>query len=129
MPDAPSTPLEVVEAFLAAFESLDMTAALALVADDCEYTNIPLGTVYGHSGIIEVLGPFSEPIQRNEFIVHRKAENGPVVFIERLDRHLLKNGEWRELAVNGAFEVHDGRITVWRDYFDGPSAALIHAEG
>ncbi len=129
MPDAPSTPLEVVEAFLAAFESLDMTAALALVADDCEYTNIPLGTVYGPSGIIEVLGPFSEPIERNEFIVHRKAENGPVVFIERLDRHLLKNGQWRELAVTGAFEVHDGRITVWRDYFDGPAAALIHAEG
>jgi len=125
---SPSTPLEVVEAFLAALETMDMVEGLALVAEDCEYTNVPIGTVHGHGGILEVLGPFSAPIERNEFIIHRKAATGPVVFVERLDRHLMKNGHWRELAVIGVFEVHDGVITVWRDYFDGPTAALIHAE-
>ncbi len=127
MPESPTSPLEVVEAFLDAFETMDMEAGLALVAEDCEYTNVPLGTVRGHAGILEVLGPFSVPIERNEFIIHRNAEAGPIVFVERLDRHLLKTGEWRELAVTGVFEVHDGLITVWRDYFDGPTAALIHA--
>ena len=129
MSDTPISPLAVVEAFLDAFETMDMAGALQLVAEDCEYTNIPLGTVHGHAGMIEVLGPFSEPIERNEFILHRKAEAGPVVFVERLDRHLLKTGEWRELPVTGVFEVHDGLITVWRDYFDGPTAAQIHADG
>lgn len=127
MSDTSLSPLGVVEAFLDAFETMDMEKGLGLVADDCEYTNIPLGTVHGHSGLIEVLGPFSEPIERNEFIIHRKAEAGPIVFVERLDRHLLKTGEWRELPVTGVFEVHDGRITVWRDYFDGPTAHQIHA--
>jgi limonene-1,2-epoxide hydrolase len=47
------------------------------------------------------------------------------VFFERLDRHRLDFG-WRELAVNSVFEVHDGKITVWRDYFDLATAAKIH---
>lgn len=129
MSDTSTGALAVVEAFLDAFETMDMVRALALVAEDCEYTNIPLGTVYGHTGLIDVLGPFSEPIERNEFIIYRKAEAGSIAFVERLDRHLLKTGEWRELPVTGVFEVHNGRITVWRDYFDGPTAAQIHAGG
>ncbi|MFN7399070.1 MAG: limonene-1,2-epoxide hydrolase family protein [Sandaracinobacter sp.] len=35
----------------------------------------------------------------------------------RLDRHRLATG-WVELPVTGVYEVHDGRITYWRDYFD-----------
>ena len=48
--------------------------------------------------------------------------------VERLDRHHLDHG-WRELPVNSVFEVHDGVITVWRDYFDLPTAAKIHDAG
>ena len=33
---------------------------------------------------------------------------------------------WRDLAVNSVFEVHDGKITVWRDHFDLMTAAEIH---
>jgi limonene-1,2-epoxide hydrolase len=39
---------------------------------------------------------------------------------ERTDRFLLK-GEWVDLPVAGVFEVRDGRITLWRDYFDLPT--------
>jgi limonene-1,2-epoxide hydrolase len=28
--------------------------------------------------------------------------------------------------VNSVFEVHQGKITVWRDYFDVATAAKIH---
>ena len=47
------------------------------------------------------------------------------MFLERLDRHRLDHG-WRELPVNSVFEVHDGLITVWRDYFDLLTAGKIH---
>ena len=70
--------------------------------------------------------PFFAPIRENEFVVLRTAAEGPVVVVERLDRHRLDHG-WRELPVVGVFEVHDGRITVWRDYFDAMTAARIHA--
>ena len=68
--------------------------------------------------------PFFEPIHENEFLQLRRAADGAVVFVERLDRHRLDHG-WRELPVNSVFEVHDGLITVWRDYFDLMTAAKI----
>ena len=120
-----SEPMETVDAFLGAFVAMDFDAALTYVADDCEYTNIPMGTVHGPEGIREVLEPFFAPIHENEFIIVRKAAAGPVVFLERLDRHRLDHG-WRDLPVNSVFEVHDERITVWRDYFDLATAATIH---
>lgn len=125
MTDHPTAPLDVVLAFLQAFEAMDFDQALPYLADDAEYTNVPMGTVRGPDGARAVLEPFLAPIHENELLVLRRAADGPVVFLERLDRHRLDHG-WRELAVNSVFEVHDGRITVWRDYFDAAAAARIH---
>jgi limonene-1,2-epoxide hydrolase len=119
---------DVVEAFLDAFAAMDFDTALSFLSDDVEYTNIPLGTVHGHAGVREVLEPFFAPIHENEFLVERRASSGPVVFLERLDRHRLDHG-WRDLPVNSVFEVHNGKITVWRDYFDLATAARIHDAG
>jgi len=125
MTDHDAAPAELVEAFLAAFAAMDFELALSFLSDDVEYTNIPLGTVRGHAGVLEVLEPFFAPIHENEFLLERRAAAGPVVFLERLDRHRLDHG-WRELPVNSVFEVHHGKITVWRDYFDLATAAKIH---
>ena len=126
MPEHEGEPLEVVESFLEAAVVMDFDAALDLLAEDVEYTNIPILTVHGHAGVRAVVEPFFEPIHENQFLILRKAATGPVVFLERLDRHRLDD-EWRELPVNSVFEVHDGKITVWRDYFDLATAAAIHA--
>lgn len=111
------TPSEVVKAFNAAMETKDYDTALKFVSDDCEYTNIPLSTVRGPAGIRSVLEPFFAPTIENRFEILREAAAGPVVFLERLDHHLLPTG-WVQLPVTGVYEVHDGRITVYRDYFD-----------
>ena len=126
MPGHGTEPMEVVEAFLEAAVLMEFDKVFDLLAEDAEYTNIPILTVRGHAGVREVVEPFFEPIHENEFLVLRKAAAGPVVFLERLDRHRLDDG-WRELPVNSVFEVHDGKITVWRDYFDVATAAMIHA--
>jgi len=111
-------PLALVQAFLKAMEPLDYDTALQWVAQDCEYTNPPpLGTVHGPLGIRAVLEPFFAPTLENEFRVLRSAVNGAVVMLERLDRHRLAD-KWVELPVTGVFEVHDGLIRYWRDYFD-----------
>ncbi len=118
MDTSSQTPLEVVRQFLKDMERLDYDTALKLVSDDCEYTNPPpIGTVHGPAGIRAVLEPFFAPTLENEFKVLREAATGPIVFMERLDRHQLAD-KWVELPVTGAFEVRNGRITVWRDYFD-----------
>lgn len=123
--DAISNPVDVIRQFLKAMEPLDYDTALAMVAADCEYTNPPpLGTVHGPAGMRAVLEPFFSPTLENEFRVLRQVADGPVVMLERLDRHRLAD-KWVELPVTGVFEVHYGRITYWRDYFD---LATIMAE-
>ena len=114
---AHQSPLDVVKAFLKAMEPLDYDKASALMSETCEYENIPMGKVVGPDGMRSVLEPFFKPTIENEFRILRAAENGPIVIVERLDRHLLKSG-WVELPVTGVFEVHNGKITLWRDYFD-----------
>jgi limonene-1,2-epoxide hydrolase len=118
------SPLEVVKAFFAAMKTLDFDTALSYVSDDCEYDNVPMpeAKVNGPAGIRAVLEPFFAPTIENEFLIIREAAKGPVVFIERLDRHRLQNG-WVELPVTGVWEVHNGRITLWRDYFNLPTLA------
>ena len=121
MTAAPSSPIDLVRQFMKLMEPLNYDAALKLVSDDCEYTNPPpIGTVNGPAGIRAVLEPFFGPTLENEFRVLRAAASGPIVFLERLDRHLFGD-KWVELPVTGVFEVHDGLITYWRDYFDAPT--------
>jgi len=113
----PTSPLDVIHAFTAAVAVKDFDTAMTYLSDDCEYENIPLGKVQGPAAARAVLEPFFAPTLENEFIVLRQVADGPIVFTERLDRHHLADG-WVELPVTGVWEVHDGRITVWRDYFD-----------
>ncbi|MEY4255855.1 MAG: hypothetical protein RLZZ141_1082 [Pseudomonadota bacterium] len=116
-----ATPLEIVRRFMTLMEPLNYDEALKLISATCEYTNPPpLGTVHGPAGVRAVLEPFFGPTKENEFRVLREAVAGPVVILERLDRHLFGD-KWVELPVTGVYEVHDGLITYWRDYFDAPT--------
>lgn len=113
-----AAPNEIVRSFLKAMEALDYEQAMCFVSARCEYTNPPpIGTAYGPEGIRAVLEPFFAPTLENEFRIIREATSGPIVFVERLDRHRLKD-RWVELPVTGVFEVNDGHISFWRDYFD-----------
>jgi limonene-1,2-epoxide hydrolase len=117
MQATPQSPSDVVRAFLAAMAVKDYDTGLGFIADNCEYDNVPLSKTYGPAGVRAVLEPFFAPTIENEFLILREVTSGPVVFVERLDRHRLATG-WVELPVAGVFEVHDGRITLWREYFD-----------
>ena len=48
------------------------------------------------------------------------AESGDIVFTERVDRFQMGDKKV-ELPVAGVFEVRDGKIAAWRDYFDMPT--------
>ena len=85
-------PIEIVRAFNAAMEKMDFETALKYVSDSCEYTNGSLGTVYGHAGLRKVLEPFFSLMLDNKFVILREVANDSVVFMERLDRHLLPTG-------------------------------------
>ena len=105
-----------VEAFLFALRDQDFDTADALLADDLVYENVGLPTIRGRARAMKM---FRSMQGRAGFDVkfHRIAEDGVVVLNERTDALIL--GPLRlQFWVCGVFEVHDGRITLWRDYFD-----------
>jgi limonene-1,2-epoxide hydrolase len=65
-----------------------------------------------------VINTFLPMAKGLEFKVLRSAANGNTVLNERVDIFDLGGGKKIELPVAGVFEVRDGKIALWRDYFD-----------
>ena len=116
------SPIEVVRRFCAGWNA-DVGAAelAAFFTDDAVYHNIPLAPVTGRAAIANNFASFIRPgapgIESIQFRVINIAANGPVVMTERVDVFKLPNKSF-ELPVMGTFEVSDGKIKAWRDYFD-----------
>lgn len=89
-------PVAVVGAYLyAVIRDKDFDTVRALLADDVVYEN--------------VLPEYARrPAHREDLPSDHRAKGG-------LGR---QNPSDRERGICGVFEVHDGRITLWRDYFD-----------
>ena len=111
------TSLEVVHAFMAAAAAKDYDAALDLLTDDIEYQNMMLPPVRGKAAVRETLDALLALCTGSEWVVHREVATGDLVMNERTDRFEL-GGKWVDLPVAGVFELRDGRIARWRDYFD-----------
>jgi limonene-1,2-epoxide hydrolase len=116
------SPTELVRSFCAAWSNNAGAAELAaFFTEDAVYHNIPLAPVTGRQDIADtiasVLRPGPPGIEGIEFRVLNIAANGPVVMTERVDVFTLP-GRTFELPVMGTFEVSDGKISAWRDYFD-----------
>lgn len=109
------TPADTVRAFCAAWGSGDMENVYALMADDIVYHNVPMPVIHGVAASRAFFAAF--PFTEAEFRMLALAADGDVVLTERLDRFRLPGG-WMELPVMGVFEVADGKIAKWRDYFD-----------
>ena len=90
------TPDRVVTDFLDALARDDSSAAMADLDENVVYTNVGLPTVRGKRNV---------------------ATDDTVVLTERIDE--IRLGPVRiRFWVCGRFEVLDGAIAVWRDYFD-----------
>ena len=109
---------EIVRDFVAACNSNDLDAMLGFFDPECVYHNIPLEPVSGSEAIRGVLAGFMGMAQKVDWVIHQLAENAEgVVLTERTDRFLVGE-KWLELPVMGAFELREGKIVGWRDYFD-----------
>ena len=109
---------QVVDDFISAICRKDQEGAMALVAEDCFYDNVPIGHMTGHAAMLEFLGPMFASKGPVEFEIVRQTATGNTVMNERIDRFVMK-GKEIALPVAGVFEVNDdNKISFWRDYFD-----------
>jgi len=114
-------PGNFVTKFIENIEQSHFTAAMEMVADDCEYDNVPITKVFGREAIVNILSGFLASATKVEWLIHHQVSSGDmehgVVMNERTDRFEI-DGRWVEFDIAGLFVISNGKIALWRDYFD-----------
>jgi len=110
-------PIDTVRRFCAAWGKEDLGTIIGFFTDDAVYHNIPVAPVVGPDQIKATIEGFSGGVESIEFRLDAIAADGGTVLTERLDVFTFPNGRI-DLPVMGTFEVVDGKIAAWRDYFD-----------
>lgn len=125
---ATTEPIDVVRGFLRALEDLDIDRALTFTADDITYQNVPLRPARGRAEFEKQMRAMARYGTGFEAAIHHIAASGDTVLTERTDALEVKRFR-AEFWVCGTFEVRDGKIELWRDYFDWPTVTLAMAKG
>jgi limonene-1,2-epoxide hydrolase len=109
--------MEVVQSFLSALERNDREAAFSLLAEEVVYQNVPFPADRGKQAVLRTFARFDKVVTSLRVEMKNIAQNGDIVLTERvdvLDGPMIHLDIW----VCGTFEVKNGKITLWRDYFD-----------
>ena len=111
--------IETIRRFCAAWsepDGVDVSALLGFFAEDAVYHNMPIQPIQGKDAIKGIIEQFMAPFERCDWQITNISAAGDVVLTERIDRFIGQTNV--ELPVMGAFELRDGKIAAWRDYFD-----------
>ena len=114
-----SNPDDVVRAMVESWNALqpDPEKFSKFFAEDAVWHNIPMEPAVGRDAIRGAFVGFVDRLDKVHFEIHLQVASGNVVMNERTDTFTV-DGRVAPLRVMGVFEVADGFITAWRDYFD-----------
>lgn len=101
-------------------DRLDFAAVASHCADDCQYDDMPYpeATVVGPDAIRAKLEMGLGMLERIPTTIHELVESGDTLLVERTEVWHHKTGERATLPVAAVFKFRDGKITLWRDYWD-----------
>jgi limonene-1,2-epoxide hydrolase len=108
---------KLVTDFCQSWSRKNVDEILGYLTDDCFYHNIPMEPYVGHAAIRKFIEPFMKEADTVQFEIKHTTSAGNVVMNERVDRFVM-GAKKLELPVAGVFEVRNGKISAWRDYFD-----------
>ena len=108
---------QTVRDFCAAWEAMDQQRILDAFTEDAVYHNMPMAPAQGKDAIKGLLTMILGPATSVKFDIRHMVSEGDVVLTERVDTFQM--GEKTvALDVMGTFELRDGKIAAWRDFFD-----------
>lgn len=124
-----SSPSAVVREFLGRLAAGDLPGAVSLLSEDVEYVNVSLPVIRGRERVRRALGAAMGMRGAGfEVYLHTVSHEGTTVLTERTDVLLL--GPLRvQFWVCGRFDVEDGGIVLWKDYFDWLNVTLALLRG
>lgn len=115
---------EIVRDFIAAWSRLDVEEIVAFFTPDGAYHNMMNKPVSGLDNLRKFIGGFIKDWTQTTWDVLNIVSRGDIVMAERLDRTNL-GAKSVDLPCCGVFELTNGKIRIWRDYFD--LATYTHA--
>jgi len=99
-----------------------------MLTSDCLYINMPMpaGRCIGPDQAYDLIAAFVSGWSMDLRMLHISGDR-EVVLTERLERFESRSDEGKvvELHVMGAFELRNGKIAHWRDYFDSKESQAL----
>lgn len=110
---------EIVSRLIDGWEKMDIDQIMSCFLEDASWHNMPYPSIQGRDAIRTAVSNFLSTADHVRFEVYHSGEVSPgIVVNERKDVFRTKDGGTLEIPVMGIFEVQDGLIQTWRDYFD-----------
>ncbi len=108
---------ELIRNFVDTWPRLDVDAIVDHYTEDGNYHNMMIDPVQGRTGLTAFIGAFLNGWSDVKWDILNIASTGNLVFAERVD-HFKVGGKPVDLPCCGVFEIENGKIKSWRDYFD-----------
>lgn len=116
-----TTVQDVVLGMWQALSDRDWERIKGFLADDCIYLDVPVGptaAARGPEDIVKRLKIGIEPLASYENFPGLMVDNGADVMYEHSEEWHWATGESAVLRFATVHRVENGRITVWKDYWD-----------
>ena len=108
----------LVTSFLSAWHERDIDVIMSYLADDAVYHNMPVAPIVGATAIRGIFSALLEIFSDVALDIVSIAAKPDLVLTERVDRFTMQDGRSVIMPVCGVFEIRDGKIVRFSDYFD-----------
>lgn len=108
---------QIIRDFIAAWPRRDADELATFFTEDGVYHNMPARPVAGRAAVRAFIAGFIRDWTATTWEIVSLTAAGDTVVAERVD-HITAGDKSVDLPCCGVFQMRDGAIAVWRDYFD-----------
>jgi limonene-1,2-epoxide hydrolase len=113
-----SDSIAFIRQFIGACVRADPDDFASYFTEDATWWNSPWQPIKGRDAIRDTLRRGAERMTALPWEIRHILADGDVVMTERVDHFLVGNNRI-SVPCTGVFELRDGKISAWRDYWDG----------
>lgn len=118
MNDSKPASEQLVRDFLGSWFGRDLEEICGYFDADAIYHNVPVAPITGIAGIRQIFAAFLDTFGSARLGIISLAAKAGLVLAERMDHFVMCDGTRVALPGTGVFEVRDGKIRRFSDYFD-----------
>ena len=112
-----STQVQIIDRFHRAFAKGDFQSVMDCCTDDVVWDNVPMKPIVGKQAVLTFLEKFARGMSDPRYERKNVLERDGLVMVEGVENY-VKNSKSVRVPYMAAFEIRDGKISQWRDYFD-----------